>query len=335
MKILYLSILIFVASLLPSVNNNQIYAQDIPELHMIIFQGDIQMISSSDNASELDGLLLEAKIDGNTVASVEIGSKLSTRYSGLEVGPNKDLEGKTVTFWVGNQQSLDTAIFGPTTATGDYCKGCTWSLPISKSLNLRFNSVPLPTPTPEPESVEPSFLTGTVIFGSVLSAPDGITTIQAYIGDKLVGNGTMSGSNFSITIDPGTELYVGKTVKFFAADAESKTLYAFIPDDFQTEFKLFFPEFVPTPTPMPEPTAPAPTSTPEPTRTPTPMPEPTATYTPTATPTPIVMTTSSDLIIEEDTGGCNSRGGGAASLSLIILSAAPLYLLNRRKRKFN
>ena len=41
----------------------------------------------------------------------------------------------------------------------------------------------------------------------------------------------------------------------------------------------------------------------------------------------------SDTIIAEDgSGGCNSRGGEAASLSLIILSAAPLYILNRRRR---
>ena len=56
---------------------------------------------------------------------------------------------------------------------------------------------------------------------------------------------------------------------------------------------------------------------------------------PTATPTPIVFQSSmdSDTIIAEDgSGGCNSRGGGAASLSLIILSAAPLYILNRRRR---
>ena len=104
----------------------------------------------------------------------------------------------------------------------------------------------------------------------------------------------------------------------------------------------FFPQYIPptpTPTALPVATAvPLPTSTPEPTRTPTPIPPPTATYTATPTPTAIAFTTSGDsdsqIILEDsDTGGCNSRGGGAASLSLIVLSAAPLYLLNRRKRK--
>ena len=43
-----------------------------------------------------------------------------------------------------------------------------------------------------------------------------------------------------------------------------------------------------------------------------------------------------NIIITEDSadGGCNSRGGGPASLGLLMLSMAPLYLINRsRKRK--
>ena len=41
----------------------------------------------------------------------------------------------------------------------------------------------------------------------------------------------------------------------------------------------------------------------------------------------------SQIILEDsDSGGCNSRGGGAASLSLIVLSAVPLYVLNRRRK---
>ena len=74
--------------------------------------------------------------------------------------------------------------------------------------------------------------------------------------------------------------------------------------DFKTDFKLFFPQYIPP--------------------------------TPTATPTPIVVSTSSDLIMDNSDGsdgGCNSRGGGPASVGLIILSLAPVYLLNR-KRKF-
>ena len=319
--------------------DNNIHAQDIPELHMLVLQGDVFLPASSNKTSSLDGFLLEAKIDGTLLGSVRIGENITGRYSGLEVGPNADLEGKQISFHIGGQVAFEKEIFGPLTVAGAYCRGCTWSLPISRSLNLHFDSVPLPTPTPQPAKVEPSFLTGTLIFGSILSAPDGMNKIYAYIDDLEVGSGTVSGSDFSITIDPGVATYEGKNVVFKIGDSISKTKYTFVGDDFQTDFKLFFPEFVPTPTPTSVPvpptatSIPSPTPTLEPTRTPTAVPEPTPTYTPTATPTAIAMSTS-DLIIEEDgSGGCNSRGGGAASLSLIVLSAAPLYLLNRRKRK--
>ena len=89
-----------------------------------------------------------------------------------------------------------------------------------------------------------------------------------------------------------------------------------------------------TPTPsQPE----IPTSTPEPTRTPTPVPEPTPTYTPTPTPTPIGLSVSgsnNDLVLaDSNDGGCNSRGGGPASVSLILLSLVPAYVLKRKSRK--
>ena len=77
------------------------------------------------------------------------------------------------------------------------------------------------------------------------------------------------------------------------------------------------------------------TATPEPTRTPTPVPQATPTYTATPTPTPIVMSSSSqnDLIAADSSdGGCNSRGGGPASVGLILLSLTPVYLLNRKRR---
>jgi len=341
--IFYLAIIALIFNPINNSAYDQIQAQDIPELHMLVLQGDIILGDTTNvKSSALDGYILYAKIGDTILGSTEIGKDLSGRYSGLEVGPNIPLEGQTIKFWVGAESSLETVIFGPLTPYGEYCPGCTWSLPISKTQNLHFRQIPLPTPTPAPASVQPSFLTGTVIFGSVLSAPEGVSTIQAFIDDELIGIGEVSGSNFSITIDPGTELYLGKNVTFFIGEYESKTSYSFVENDFLTDFKLFFPQYIPpTPTPTALPTAtaiPLPTSTPEPTRTPTPIPQPTATYTATPTPTAIAFTTSgnsdSQIILEDsDTGGCNSRGGGAASLSLIVLSAAPLYLLNRRKRK--
>ncbi|MBK90754.1 MAG: hypothetical protein CL772_06215 [Chloroflexi bacterium] len=337
-KILQLILLMMVVPVaIANSHADEINAQDIPELHMLVYQGDVMMSGSFQKTSDLDGLLLEAKIGDTVVGSARIGDFLTGRFSALEIGPNVALEGSTVTFWVGDQKALETDIFGPLTVQGEYCKGCTWSLPISRSLNLHFNSVPLPTPTPAPALAEPSFITGTLIFGSILAAPEGVNIIEAYIDNELVGSGTVSGSNFSITIDPGNETYLGKKVSFKIAGYDSKTSYTFVENDFITEFKLFFPQYIPatsTPTPAPV-SSPVPTATsiPEPTRTPTPVPEPTATYTATATPTPIVLSTSSnEIMTEQSDGGCNSRGGGPASVGLILLSLVPVYLLNRKKR---
>ena len=336
----------FVAALLLSINtfnsNDSVDAQDIPELHMLVLQGDIFVSGSKD--PNLDGLELTAKIKSQTVGSITIAENTSSsRYVALEIGPNESLEGEDIEFWIGNQKADLTVPFGPTTPSGTYCKGCSWVLPLSITKDLNFTTFPQATPTPVPAVAIPAFLTGNLIFGSVLSAPAELTIIEAYIDGELVGKGSVMGPTFSITVDPGNVNYIGKQVVFKIADVFSKTTYSFQEDDFITDFKLFFPEYVPpTPTPTALPAAtpvPLPTSTPEPTRTPTPVPQPTATYTATPTPTPIVLTTSLDnsdsqIILEDsDTGGCNSRGGGAASLSLIVLSAAPLYLSNRRRRK--
>ncbi len=333
-KIIFFSFMSLISLIMISENN--IEAQDIPELHMLVLQGDVIIGTSNTKTSSLDGYLLEAKIDNEVVASVEIGKNLSGRYSGLEIGPNLDLEGKTITFSIGDEIAMNTAIFGPLTPSGEYCRGCTWSLPISRTLNLNFNQIPLPTPTPAPASVQPTFLTGTVIFGSVLSAPEGERVIYAYIDDEIIGVGEVKEANFSITLDPGNENYLGKSVIFKISDYQSKTTYIFEDDQFVTDFKLFFPEYIPptaTPTPVPLATAiPTFTPTPEPTRTATPVPEPTPTYTPTPTPTPIAINTSTDILTEDSDGGCNSRGGGPASVSLILLSLVPAYVLNRKRR---
>ena len=175
-----------------------------------------------------------------------------------------------------------------------------------------------------------------MIFGSILSAPEGVNVIEAYIEDELIGTGTVNGPDFSITLDPGNGTYLGKSVMFQISGYESKTKYTFVAEDFQTDFKLFFPQYIP-PTPVPAATAvPTAIPTPEPTRTSTPVPEPTPTYTPTATPTPIVVSTSSDLILDNSDGsdgGCNSRGGGPASVGLLLLSLAPVYIISRRRKK--
>jgi len=342
-KLLFIFVIALVLSFSISSDDQIIEAQDIPELHMLILQGDI-FVSGNTNA-QLDGLELTAKIDGNKVGSVNIAEgTASSRYVALEIGPDDSLEGKVIEFWIGNQKANETTPFGPRTPSGTYCKGCSWVLPLSFTLNLNFNSFPQPTPTPVPATSPPAFITGNVIFGSVLSAPDQLTEIKAFINGELVGLGTVKGPDFSITIDPGTVEYEGKEVIFEIGGTQSKTNYIFTGDDFLTGYKLFFPEYIPpAPTATPVPlatTIPTPTATPEPTRTPTPVPEPTPTYTPTPTPTPIVITSSTnsgELISSESSeGGCNSRGGGPASVGLILLSLAPAYVINRsRKRKIS
>ncbi len=341
-KIIFSTLAIMLLSIFSVNDSKLIEAQDIPELHMLVIQGDLFVAGAKNSA--LDGLLVTAKIDGNVVGSTEVSKNTSTsRYVALEIGPNDLLEGKDITFWIGNQKAIETRPFGPTTPSGTYCKGCSWVLPISVNLDLNFSVFPEATPTPVPESAAPAFITGNVIFGSTLSAPEELTEIKAYIGDELVGIGSVKGPDFSITIDPGTVEYINKDVIFVIGGSNSKSTYKFQADDFITDFKLFFPEYTPpapTATPIPLATPiPIPTSTPEPTRTPTPVPEPTPTYTPTPTPTPIILSSAggnsnnTDLVLADSSdGGCNSRGGGPASVSLILLSLVPAYVLKRKRR---
>tara|TARA_Y100001970_G_C14108421_1_gene789457 strand:+ start:196 stop:339 length:144 start_codon:yes stop_codon:yes gene_type:complete len=45
------------------------------------------------------------------------------------------------------------------------------------------------------------------------------------------------------------------------------------------------------------------------------------------------MTSNNDLVLQDSSdGGCNSRGGGPASVSLILLSLIPAYVLKRKRR---
>ena len=334
-----LTLFIFAGLVENSIEDNTLLAQDIPELHMLVLQGNVYLNGSV--ATSLDGYTIDAKIGQTQIGSVKIGSSLSGRYSGFEIGPNVSLEGETVKFFIGNELAAETTIFGPLTPSQLYCSGCTWSLPISRTVDLSFSAFPQATPTPVPAQAAPAFLTGDLIFGSSLSVPSELTQIEAIIDGQVVGRGEVINSKFSITIDPGNETFINRPVSFRIGTYIGKTTYNFSPDDFITDYKLFFPEYIPptaTPTPKPasiaEPTA---TPVPEPTRTPTPLPEPTATYTATPTPTPIVFSSSNEnIIITEDSadGGCNSRGGGPASLGLLVLSMAPLYMINRsRKRK--
>ena len=102
-------------------NSDTVQAQDIPELHMLVLQGDLFLTPTTQKTSRFDGLLLEAKIDGEILGSTIIGKNLTGRYSGLEVGPNIDLEGKQISFYIGGEVALEKEIFGPVTVQGSYC----------------------------------------------------------------------------------------------------------------------------------------------------------------------------------------------------------------------
>ena len=137
------------------------------------------------------------------------------------------MEGKNIEFWIGNQKADETIIFGQTTASGAYCGGCSWALPIVRTLDLTFQKVPDPTPTPTPDEAGPHFISGKLIFGSNPNAPDGYETIIAKIDDESIGSGTVTGGNFTITADPGTVEYIGKDIIFHIGEYISQTKIKF------------------------------------------------------------------------------------------------------------
>ena len=63
-------------------SSSSVEAQEIPELHMVVLQGDIFV--NNLKAPSLDGLLLEAKINNKVVATMNVGELTSSRYSGFE-----------------------------------------------------------------------------------------------------------------------------------------------------------------------------------------------------------------------------------------------------------
>ena len=93
-----LTLFIFAGLVENSIEDNTLLAQDIPELHMLVLQGNVYLNGSV--ATSLDGYTIDAKIGQTQIGSVKIGSSLSGRYSGFEIGPNVSLEGETVKFFM-------------------------------------------------------------------------------------------------------------------------------------------------------------------------------------------------------------------------------------------
>ena len=134
-KLLLFTLTVLFISASVFITNKDSFAQDIPELHMLVLQGDI-FVSGSQN-SDLDGLMLTAKIGGTIVGSTKISNQTSTsRYVALEIGPDAELEGKDIQFSIGNQVAVESIPFGPTTPSGTFCRGCSWVLPLSKTFTV-------------------------------------------------------------------------------------------------------------------------------------------------------------------------------------------------------
>lgn len=320
-------------------------AQGLPELRSIIFQGNVTIAGEPSP----DGFVVTAKIRNSagdviyTSPGAIVGRSVESRYTALVVGPAPEAEGGVIEFWLDDQViSTSVSVFAPI-LNGQVCRGCSWTLPILRSLNLDFPVAPVatPTPTPSPTPTEvvllPSLYSGQVIAGSAIP-PDG-TPIYASVGDYVAPFATIQNGRYQLVVNPVDESYLNALVTFFIGDIQAVQSTPFKGNEFLESFNLIFPPLPPTPTPTQVP--PTPTATPEPTRTPTPTPSPTPTATPTVTPTTIAQTTPTQQATstpdpEGSGGSCNALGGGPASTGALALFAIPLALLvARRLRKFD
>lgn len=307
-------------------------AQGLPELRTAIYQGDVTI----NGEPAPNGFELTAKIRGDsgeviyTSPPAIVGKSVDSRYTALVVGPARDAEGRTIEFWLDDQViSTDVSVFAPLLG-GRVCLGCSWTLPLLRTLDLDFPSVPVATPTPSPSPTPtpvillPSLYSGQVLAGSAIP-PNG-TAIYAKVGDYVSPFSTIENGRYQLVVNPVDEAFLDAQVVFFIGDLRAVQSIPFKGNEFLGSFNLIFPDLPPTPTPTPEPTA-----TPEPTRTPTPVPTPSPTATPTVTPTPINSGTATPQATPteaNDVGGgtCNSYAGGPASSGIVALFALPFGL---------
>ncbi len=313
-------------------------AQGLPELRTAIYQGQVTI----NGEPAPNGLEVTAKIrdaSGEIIYSSSpavTGRSADSRYTALVIGPSPEGEGRVIEFWLEDQViSTDVSIFAPT-LNGQVCLGCSWTLPLLRTLDLDFPSAPIATPTPSPTPtptvviLQPSLYSGQVIAGSTIP-PDG-TPIYAQVGDYISPFSEIENGRYQLVINPVTEEFLDVPVVFFIGDLRAVQTAPFKGNEFLESFNLIFPNLPPAPTPTPEPTA-----TPEPTRTPTPVPTPSPTATATATPTPIATEPTAQATAtqepDSDSGGgsCSAHTGGPASTGILALLALPFALLFSRR----
>ncbi len=286
-----------------------------PSLGAIIFTGAITV---NGTVPEHTGFELTARIGEWESQPVIVGERLDQpyKYYHLVVNAPEAFRGQQIEFWIDGQvMSSISNYFAVIYPGGEVCRGCPFTFPILRELDLDFPRLPQPTPTPTipptPTEVilQAAFFGGTVRTGTQI-APDNYDVYAVVGTDFKTPPVPVVNGQYFLAIDPQDEKYRDASVRFFIIDKghpddpsfELEAISApgiFVGGEQFDTFNLIFPALTntptptstftatatPTPTPMDTPTA-TPTDTPTPTPTPTVTPEPTGTPTPTPTSTP-------------------------------------------------
>ena len=295
-----------------SVDNDQAQAQSQlpPPLSAVIYDG---LVTVNNDARELQGLTLSAKIGDWVSESVTIGQGTPdpNGFKSLTVNAPSELVGSQITFLLnGTVESTTTDYYAVINADGSICTTCPIDFPqfrvdFSIDFPSRPAGQPAATPTTDTTPAEPAPGEPTVtLFSGQVFTPQGLVPdgyeVFAVIGEEVRSdNVTVSGGTYNLAVNTTGSEHQGSQISFYLIDKgdpanPSKTLEADTPGVFQpgqeTDFRLFFPTLAATATPEPPTATPVPpTATPEP-PTATPVP-PTATpVPPTATPVPPTAT---------------------------------------------
>lgn len=274
----------------------QAQAQEFP-LQPVVYLGTVTVSSGQDP----NGLLITARVLDYESEPAEVADG---KYVLSVLIPDKTYAGETVTFHLEGvpAEETDTSV-----APG--------GLPVIKTQDLTFPSLPeaTPTPTPTPGPTPGPTATPTPTRTPAPTGP------AVYKGDLIVVGGTVppeaelvarvgtyesapaviqDQGYINLVVSPTDQSLIGQTVQFFLNEVPSappSPPVTFQFGEFRTVNLIFVGLPTPTPTPVPPTPTPSPTVTPTPTQTPTatatptPVP-PTATPMPTATPTPVPPT---------------------------------------------
>ena len=292
-------------------DDHGVHAQQLvpPSFPAIVFNGNVTINGETPAYS---GFRITARIgDKWESPPVIVGSSPDkpAQYAHLIVAPEPELDliGSEIEFWLDGQVRASTANWYAviTEFSGEICRGCTWTFPILRPLDLDFPSLPEATPTitptytPSPEVLRAAFFSGKART-PMGPLPDG-SEIYVVVGeDYRSANVQVFGGEYFMTANPIDKKYKEAPVVFYLVDPNDPSGVArflqalsppgvFVSGQQYENFSLVFPNLLPTATPTATPTE-TPTATATPTETPTPTatptPEPTDTATPTATRTP-------------------------------------------------